>query len=258
MTGGSTGRIRGVPGIDPGTGEYVVTPAERARNWDEQLTAALSGNADPDGPRHVFDVERVDGSRLLAVVEHGGSDAVDGSGTGSGRLIGATERHFLFQLSAGDPLLVLDRGGLTTTYTLRAAPSGDAPAAADAPETWNDPAAGAVLATWSRSLAVVGDWRLAAPDGTVRARVEPDGSAGRLLPVSTGREYVVRSADGVDLARFERTRLDGELAGTGLSELSVSIERCAIPGEVCLALGVGVLVEAGQPGRVGHGGTRGP
>jgi len=227
VTDRPSSRITGVPALALGVGEYAVIPAELARTWDEQLTAALTDDADSNSPRHFFDVERPDEGRLLEVVEGDESDAAEWVGPDDGAFAGRTYRHFLFRSPEGDPHLVLHRGGVPTAYTLRAA------------------ATGAVLATWSKCLWLVGDWQLAAPDGTTRATVERRRSGGTFPWFPTRGGYVVRSSDGADLARFERIRRTSGLGGIAVSELSVSIERCAIPPEVCLALGVGVLVEAG-------------
>lgn len=227
VTDRPSGRIRGVPALDLGVGEYVLRPAERARDWDEQLTDALTGDADSGGLHRRFDVGRVDEGRLLEVVEGDESDAAEWSGPGGGEFVGTTYRHFLFRSPGGEPLLVLHRGGVATAYTLRAA------------------ATGAVLATWSKRLGFVGDWQLAAPDGTTRATVERERAGGTVLSFPTRGSRVVRSSDGADLACFERTRPERGPVNGGLYELSVSVERCTIPVEVCLALGVGVLVESG-------------
>lgn len=234
----STGRIRDVPALDLGVGEYIVGPPEWVRNWDERLTAALTDDADSNSPRHRFDVERADEGRLLEVVEGDESDVGEWVGSGEGEFTGATDRHFLFRSPTGDPLLVLHRGGVATTYTLRAA------------------ATGAVLATWSKSLGFVGAWQLAAPDGTTRATVERERAGATVLSFPTRRGYVVRSSGGAELARFERTCLEPGPVET-VYELSVSVERCAIPAVVSLALGVGILVEAGSSNEFGPAGTGG-
>lgn len=238
MSDESTGRIRGVPALDLGVGEYVVGPPERVRNWDERLTAALTDDADSNSPRHRFDVEHGDEGRLLEVVEGDESDVGEWVGSVDGEFTGTTYRHFLFRSPAGDPLLVLHRGGVATAYTLRTA------------------ATGAVLARWSKSLGFVGDWQLAAPDGTTRATVERERASATVLSFPTRRGYVLRSSGGADLARFERTRPEPGPVET-VYELSVSVELSAIPAEVCLALGVGILVEAGSSNEPGRGGTGG-
>lgn len=231
-------RIQGVSGFDPGVGEYVVTPSERVRDWDEQLTAALKGDASPDGPRHFLDVERPDEGRLLEVVEGDESDVVEWVGSGDGEFTGATYRHFLIRSPAGDPVLVLHRRGVATTYALRAA------------------ATGAVLATWSKCLGFVGNWRLAAPDGTTRATVQRERSGWNVFSSSARRTQVLRSTDDSDVARFERNLLEGGRPGRGPSELTVSVDRSAVPVEVCLALGVGIVLKGRQSS--GYHGTGGP
>jgi len=228
--------MRSVPNLDLATEEYVVTPSERSRNPDEQMVDILTGDAGLGDPQHHFDVTGPDGATLLEVVEELGSDLVDRFGSGDGEFAGATYRHFLFRSPGGEPHLVLHRGGFATTYALRAA------------------ATGTVLATWSKSWGFVGDWQLADPEGTTRATLGKDRSAGDLVSFSRHGTYVVRSTDGTDLARFERTRLGSGLTELARSELAVRVDPSAIPPAVCLALGVGILVEAWQSGGRSHGG----
>jgi|GEM_PF-5967405 len=243
---------RDVPGLDLTAGEYAVTPSERSRDPDEQVTNILTGDAGPGDTQHHFDVTGPDDTTLLEVVEEFESDPADRFesdpadrfesgpadrfGSGDGEFSGVTYRHFLFRSPAGDPRLVLHRGGFATRYTLRAA------------------ATGTVLATWSKSWGFLGNWRLADPGGTTRATLRKDRSVGDLVSISRHGTYVVRSTDGTDLARFERTRLGSGFTELARSELAVTVDPSAVPPAICLALGVGILVEAWQSGGRSHGG----
>jgi len=241
-----------VPGLDLAAGEYAVTPSERSRDPDEQVTDILTGDAGPGDAQHHFDVTGPEDATLLEVVEKFESGPVDrvesGTagrfesgladrfGSGNGEFAGATDRHFLFRSPSGEPQLVLHRGGFATTYMLRAATTGT------------------VLATWSKSWGVLGTWQLADPDGTTRAMLRRNRSVRDLVSVSQHGTYVVRSTDGTDLARFERTRLGSGFTELVRAELAVTVDPSALPPEICLALGVGILVEAWQSGGGRHGG----
>lgn len=225
-----------VPDLDLAADEYAVTPSERSRDPDDQVTDLLTGDPGPDDPRHHFDVTGPDDATLLEVVEDLGSGLVDRFGAGDGEFFGVTYRHFLFRSPAGEPHLVLHRGGLVTTYALRAA------------------ATGALLATWSKSWGLLGNWQLADPDGTTRATLRKDRSVGDLVSFSRHGTYVVRSTDDTDVARLERTRLGSGFTELTRSELAVTVDPSAVPPEICLALGVGILVEAWQSGGRSHGG----
>jgi hypothetical protein len=224
-----------VPGLDLTADEYTVTPAERSRDPDEEVADILTGDAGLGDSQHHFDVTGPEDAVRLEVVEEFGSGLVDRFGSGDGEFSGATYRHFLFRSPAGESHLVLHRGGFATRYALRPA------------------ATGTLLATWSKSWGFLGDWELADPGGTTRATLEKDRSVGGLVPVSRHGSYVVRSTDGTDVARFERTRLGSGFTELALTELTVTVDPSAIPPEICLALGVGVLVEAWQSGGPSHG-----
>lgn len=231
--------MRSVPDLDLTAGEYAVTPAERSCDPDDQVTDLLTGDPAPDDPQHHFDVTGPDDATLLEVVEDLGPGLVDRFGAGDGEFSGVTYRHFLFRSPAGDPRLVLHRGGFATTYALRAA------------------ATGTLLATWSKSWRLLGDWQLADPEGTNRATLRKDRSVGELVSFSGRGTYVVRSTDGTDVARLERTRLASGFTELARSELAVTVDPSAVPPEICLALGVAILVEAWQSGGRSHGGGGG-
>jgi hypothetical protein len=226
--------LGGAPGLDLGAGEYALVPSERARDWQGELKDVLTGDVDPDDPYHHFDVRGPDGEVLLEVVEDSDSTLVERFG--SGEYDGVTYRHFLFRSPSGDPLLVLHRGGVATTYALRATESG------------------VVVSTWSQSLGVFGSWKLADPEGTTRATLERSRSVSDLVSLSGDATYVVRTPDGSEVARFERTRFETGFSALTQSELSVTVERTTVRPEICLALGVGVLLEVRESRGSSHGG----
>ncbi|MEF8852837.1 MAG: hypothetical protein V5A44_10395 [Haloarculaceae archaeon] len=236
MTRDERSPLRGAPELDLGVGEYTITPSERAPDREGELRSVLTGDVDPGKPYHHFDVTGSGGETLLEVVEDFGSTLVDRFGSGRRAYDGVTYRHFLFRSPSGAPRLVLHRGGVATTYALRAT------------------ATGAVVSTWSKSLGFLGSWRLTGPEETTRATLKKSRSLGDLVSLSRHGTYVVRSTDGSDVARFERTRFVNGFSALTLSELAVTVERSTVPPEVCLALGVGVLLEARESRGVSQGG----
>ena len=228
--------VEGAPGLDLEPGEYVVTPAERTLDREGEPRDALTEDVDPGEPYHHFDVRGPGGEAFLEVVEDLDSTLVDRFGSGRRAHDGVTYRHFLLRSPSGEPHLVLHRGGVATTYALRATATGD------------------VVSTWSKSLGFLGSWRLEDAEGRTRATLAKSRSLGDLLSLSRHGTYVVRSSDGADVARFERTSFESGFSALRLSELAVTVERSTVPPEVCLALGVGVLLEAREAQGGSHGG----
>jgi len=231
--------MRGFDTLDLLAGDYRITPSEAMRDWDERVGALLSGewgSLEDLEEFHKFTIEGTAGRPVLEVVQSREDDEIE-----FGVSLPVVRDVFRFRPPDGDPVFTLRSPsvrGWRRPYALE------------------NPADGGAVATVRKSGIVSRNWRLAEPDGTVRATADRDRSLRNLVSLSRLGEYVVSTPDGDGIARLELSRPGGSVADWALYEMTVSCTRVPFPTEILLAFAFVVLREAKESSG-GTGTTRG-
>lgn len=234
MTGRGHRAAMQVPGLDLADGEYTITPSEALTEANDALSDLLAGGMQEE--YHLYDIEAAADETVLEVCRREADETfVDVvAEEGFVAALGRVDVTFRFRSPDDETHMILKRGGVTPTHTLRDEP-------------------GAVLARWDRPFIIpwMGDWKLRGPGGESRATAERDGWLGR-LGSSDPETYRVCAPDGTKVAEFDRSHPEGGLVALALSEMTVSLSNDAIPPEVAVAFALGLLTEA-QRGSSGSG-----
>jgi len=211
--------------------DYRITPSEKMRDeYGIPVGDVLSGDfefasgADAD-QFHKYDVVRPNDTSVLDIFETHGSAEYDWLP------FSVPEYVYLLVRPGGDPCLVVEVDhGWYPSYTIR------------------DPRTEEPLGTVAKSRRIVGDWQLNDPGRGLRATAERKNTLRNVLSFSTHVTYDVSGPDGVEIARFERVRAEGDFTDQFRPAMDVSCSRSPVSTEQCLAFAFALLHEGTKSG----------
>lgn len=206
-------------------GDYRITPSATMRTeYGVPLGDVVSGDfeflseAATEDEFHKYTVEREYGGAALEIYEtHGTAEY--------GWLPFSLPQYvYLLVRPDGAPRLVVEVDhSWYPSYTMR------------------DPRSEESLGTVAKSRRFFGPWQLTSAGGDVVATAERTNRLRNSVSFSTHGTYAVSGPEGDEIARFERTRAEGEFSDTFRSAMSVSCTPSSVSTELCLGFAFALL-----------------